>query len=897
MNSSNKSSNINFSSKNNEKFIIFPYDTEQKPTNTRVRLNGNNNNNMYNGNNQFVRRNNFFGFRFSSIIYFMLFLTFILFVAGIVAYVIWISNDPDHHDLKKKQDNQDKDKYLYDNEYISKRRISRNNNRLIKSRTSNIDDSSYKRNTNNDIEFSEPSNCPVGQRPDLSNNEECNSSLFYVKPLNSTVMDTNSNPCTNFYRFACGNFNENKGMDATFKHLYKSNRELLHDIIINLYNEYNNSNSYNGESNNNNNNNRIGMFFSTCLSYNSDKDIGLKSIIFKSLIKMIDEHLETHRDLEIIFGKLQLYNVITPVTLSFEINPLNAGKLIPLINQGGLFDSDLRSIYSNQHLETITSRLRKFYSREAELGFDDKPSEQEIRSEAMKIVKIEKSLIPLMYKTKSSNVVQYVLSSEIQNDILENWKVSPLITSMNKQGFSLENFLIHSKPLNIKSTDEWIRSIQESKLWVHSKSYFSRIVPVLQSHSIDAWKSYLKHSILFELVDDSIPKIDIESHYAYHKSYDSRYSLPWNKPKKFTSISSSSSSSDQTRSDQCVFLTEAYLPVLLDNYFIESGLDQYTIEDVQSITETIKSEFLKEIDRSFNYLSYREKQKITKKMRSIHIQIGEPSSINRDNLIINHESFVENILSIRKYHLITLFNLFHNQFKQDTYNDDHALLNPDLVFDQLTSVVNAFYQHQINTITVNAGILKYPIYSKDQNKIIKYSRLGVILAHEFTHSIDKMGMLFDSNGSINPMLSSQSTIEIDKRYSCFKNMYNKVTNLGNIHDGSKTLNENVADNTGFLVAYNSLFSNDKEFSISLSKRQLVDRKREFYLSYAQLFCESVTKKQEAYMIRTRSHSVSSMRVNNVLMNHKEFRNTWDCPRIPPEITSIISTQKKCSILV
>ena len=254
-------------------------------------------------------------------------------------------------------------------------------------------------------------------------------------------------------------------------------------------------------------------------------------------------------------------------------------------------------------------------------------------------------------------------------------------------------------------------------------------------------------------------------------------------------------------------------------------------------------------------------------------------------------SFTENILSIRKYHLEGISKLF------SIHVERNKPLNPDELFDGLVSIVNAFYQHQLNTVTINAGILQPPIFSSLYDKVSQTARLGVFVAHELVHSIDSVGISFDKHGSINSWLSDESKLQMKKRYRCFENTYSRKTLLGNTHDGSKTLNENVADKTGFSIAYNSLFDDlVPERYQSATQKEVVDQKREFYLAYSQLFCESINRQQEQQMIRTRTHSVSSMRVNNVVMQHKDFKEIWQCPKIPSVIASIISSGENCSIM-
>jgi predicted metalloendopeptidase/nitrogen fixation-related uncharacterized protein len=808
----------------------------------------------------------------SKSLYLLLGIAILISILGIIAFFIWLSKDPDHHkhhdekieDQKYHQENNKPDQdiggYKHYRHGVMVESDEQYHKREREKKTR------IRREEETEEEESTKDACAVGWRP---LNNQCVRNLYWPDPVDQAMQDQKTHPCDNFYQYACGSFVEdsrNLGVDATFKHLYKNNRNLLHDIIVKLVKEKSSEQS------------KISSFYHSCLEHKDNQVIltGKDSQTFQKLIKEIDNGLKSYKDLSRIFGILQLYDTVLPIQLSFELNPVEGKTLIPLIQQGGLFESDKSKISSKEHLSIVQSRMS---------GLSQ--SSLETLKMAKKVVKIEQSLSSIRYETKARNLIEYTTSPQFSHDIVDNWHQT-VDQVMLDQGFNLTNFLIHAKPNDISDT-RWLWSIQHRPIWMYSKSYFMRLGKVITSHSIDAWKCYLKHALLFDLVDDGAPRIDPEAHYAYHRAYDSRYALPWKRPKKFLSTVH-----DPTNKEgECIFITEAYLPVLLDNYFINAELDEDTRESARSIVESVKHKFVEQVSHSMNYLTPHERNIAKDKIESIHFQIGAPDDwpLDRSDLEIVSSSFTENILLIRKYHLEGLFRLFSTHVERNTP------LKVDELFDGLVSVVNAFYQHQLNTVTINAGILQPPVFSRLYDRVAQTARLGVFVGHELTHSIDTIGILFDKEGSINPWLSDESRIEMKKRYRCYENLYSRKTLLGNTHDGSRTVNENVADKTGFEIAYNSLFDESvPERYQSSTQKQLVDQKREFYLAYAQVFCESINRQQEQQMIRRRTHSVSSMRVNNVVMQHEDFKEVWQCPEVPSVVASIISSAKKCSIM-
>lgn len=675
------------------------------------------------------------------------------------------------------------------------------------------------------------------------------------------MQDEDADPCVDFFQYACGSFardQRNQGTDATFRHLYQSNREVLHTIVRRVAEQQEPDES------------RVSAFYHSCVQH---QDHDLRSPTFALLLQRIDA-LQSYAQLPALMGKLQLYDTILPIELSFELDPLRGRRLIPLLQQGGLFVEEPAQLHTAAHADQVAKRMQRLF-----------PKASESAKRAKHVVLIEQSLAAIRYETSASNLIEYVLESDQfeKHDLVDDWSAT-LSDSMTLSGFNLTLFLESARPADY-SERRWLWALHACPLWVRALSYMERFAPLVRTHSLSAWRNYLRHAILFHLVNDGAPRIDPSTHYAYHRSYDARYSLPWQRPRRFLFVDSAAVEAQE----ECVFVTEAYLPVLLDNYFLSAELDADTRTAAAAIAERVRTQFLKLLHDRFRYLTDEERSVAERKLKGVHFQIGAPDKwpLDRSDLRLDPESFSENVLRVRYYHVCATYKLFASHLVEEA----DSKLDPDELFDGLVSVANAFYQHQLNTVTVNAGLLQPPVFSRLYDDVAQMARLGVFLAHELAHSIDRIGANFDADGALRPWLGSTARGEFQARMQCFVNLYDRRTSLGNQHDGVKTLNENVADITGFRVAWDSLFHDDQSASSRYQQSAVVtavDRKREFFLAYAQLYCESLNAKQERQMISRHTHATGSMRVNNVVMQHEEFADTWQC--------STASTRRFCDIL-
>jgi predicted metalloendopeptidase len=622
------------------------------------------------------------------------------------------------------------------------------------------------------------------------------------------------------------------GQDATFKHLYNNNQKIVRDIITSVVLSDPSS--------------KLSVFYNSCLRENVDIVTADSILVEKTLFAMIDNNIKSINDISFMMGVLQKYDTVLPLELSFELDPKNADILVPLLKQGGLFASSPLDIDTQEHFLSIFQRFQKYIR------------DKDARFMAKSVVDIEKSLAAIFSDTAARNIVEYIPVYESSDRIID-WR---RFFSSFDSAFNLTAFFLGARPASIPS-NLWMDSLYQSHLWCHTSLYIKQLSDVIRSHSIASWQNYFKHALLFHLVDDGAPHIDPGSHYAFHREYDSQHSLPWRRIRRFLSITDSPSTN---RSSECIFQTQAYLPVILDNYFVHSELDSLSRASAKDVVEFIRTTFINIIPRlslfrnkGFEVINY-----AIQKIRSTVIHIGTPDSwpIDRSDLILTPSSFYENIIRIRQYHMEQNYKLFVNHIQS------RDPVTPDELFDGLLTVANGVFQHQLNAITLNAGLLRPPIFSRLYDNIAKFARLGYLVAHELAHAIDENGSHFSATGSIYSWYTLDSSVK-----SCLISMYSVTTPRGNSQDGKRTLQENFADTVGFIVAYEAFLSYQTTYGFPVT----VDQQQEFYLAFSQLYCESLSQEEELRVLKSFSHSIGSVRVNSLVSQLSDFSSVWQCP--------------------
>jgi endothelin-converting enzyme/putative endopeptidase len=119
--------------------------------------------------------------------------------------------------------------------------------------------------------------------------------------------------------------------------------------------------------------------------------------------------------------------------------------------------------------------------------------------------------------------------------------------------------------------------------------------------------------------------------------------------------------------------------------------------------------------------------------------------------------------------------------------------------------VNAYYDPQQNNVNFPAGILQPPFFDKRLDDAVNFGGIGAVIGHEMSHGFDDEGRQFDANGNLNDWWTSQDAKAFDERAACLVNQYGNFVAVDDVKlNGKLTLGENTADNGGLRIALMAL---------------------------------------------------------------------------------------------
>jgi predicted metalloendopeptidase len=161
---------------------------------------------------------------------------------------------------------------------------------------------------------------------------------------------------------------------------------------------------------------------------------------------------------------------------------------------------------------------------------------------------------------------------------------------------------------------------------------------------------------------------------------------------------------------------------------------------------------------------------------------------------------------------------------------------------------------------------------------VNYGAIGVVIGHELTHGFDDEGRQFDASGNLRDWWQKQDAEKFNKLADCFVNEYGAFSPVKGIElNGKLTLGENTADNGGIRLAYLALLADLARKSVPLSEKEDgYTQPQQFFLGFAQVWCENVTPEQARLWAETDPHSPGRFRANGVVSNLPQFDEAFGC---------------------
>jgi putative endopeptidase len=636
-----------------------------------------------------------------------------------------------------------------------------------------------------------------------------------------TAVDKKADPCSDFYQYACGNWKKNNPMPpdqvrwGQFDELRERNNWLLYRELETAANPSVKRTALEQ---------KYGDFYAACMNTQLVDQKGVAAL--EPALATISA-LSDKKQLAALLATLEIPHGVSGL-FGFSVgqDQKDSTRQIAQAGQGGLSLPD-RDYYLLQNprqqkiRDEYVAHMRKMF----ELAGD---TPEKAAGEAQSVMAIETAL------------AQGSMSRTDLRDPAKRYHIMTLV-ELGKLTPSFDwPAYLHG-----------IRMGSFETLDVMTPDFFTAMNGLIDSQSLDAWKSYLRWR-------------------ALHGA------APW-MSQAFVDANFDFFSGDllgqkeiAPRWKRCTRATDEMLGEAVGQDWVKTYFSPEKKENMVKLVTALEAALAQDIQQ-LPWMSEATRKNAEDKLALIRLKIGYPEHWrDYSTLEIKRDDLLGNVARATVY--------------EDRHNLDKLGKPVDETEWHMTPpTVNAYYSQSMNDINFPAGILQPPFYDFSKDPAVNFGGIGVVIGHEMTHGFDDQGSKFDGHGNVREWQSPADRQAFTERTDCEVKEYgNFEVAPGQKLNGSLTLGENTADNGGLRLAYSALMATlAQEPGVAAKELDGYTPAQRYFLAFGQVWCEDVREEAARSRALTDPHSSGEWRVNGSVQNFEEFGRAFNCKKGAP----------------
>lgn len=311
---------------------------------------------------------------------------------------------------------------------------------------------------------------------------------------------------------------------------------------------------------------------------------------------------------------------------------------------------------------------------------------------------------------------------------------------------------------------------------------------------------------------------------------------------------------DQSAERKALECNESLLPQTYGRVYAAKYFDDQRRSQINGYLQLIMQQYKQKLNR-LDWMSEATKQQAIKKLDHMDIHVGAPMA---------WPEYVDSCQAVRPEAGGSLIDNVVELQKLMAHADMAKIGQPvrrDLWEGMTPQTVNAYYEPQNNSINFPAAILQAPFFDSKADQATNLGGIGMVMAHEITHSFDSSGAQYDEQGRLHNWWTDQDYAEFKKRQAGIIKFYDQyVLTDGTRVNGTQTLTENIAD-LGALSCLTDIVGHDKE------------KLRRMYTNYAVTWQSKLSPVFLSYVFAD-VHSLPYVRVDAVLSSTDGFYEAY-----------------------
>ena len=626
-------------------------------------------------------------------------------------------------------------------------------------------------------------------------------------------IDKSTEPCTDFYQYACGNWLKNSEIPAdqsewiSFNEIYERNLVTLRGILEKAAVDGPGRSPVEQ---------KVGDYYSACVDEKAADAKGLDPLKPEldriAAVKDKGALMEAIARVQLV-GPNPLFNFYSSSDLH------NADMVIAYIDQGGLTLPD-RDYYVKDDAAKVEMRKHLIdYVTQMFILAGQTP--QQAADAAQTVLRIETALAEAsMDRTlrRDPKVRDHKLGRDEAVALAPNFSLNRYFSAMGAPAFS---------ELNVSNPD-----------------FFKQVNAVIESEPLEAWKTYVNWHLLNAAAPWlSKPFVDTNFKMQQYLTGQARIQERWKR---------------------CVDATDGALGEALGQKYVEQTFGADGKQRMLKMVDALEKALDQDI-KGLPWMSDDTKKQAKIKLEAIRNKIGYPE-VWRDysTLTIQRGDLIGNFLRANEFESRRQIAKIGKPLDRNEWG-----MTPP--------TVNAYYSGSRNEIVFPAGILQPPFFDKSMDDAINFGAIGSVIGHELTHGFDDQGRKFDPEGNLRDWWTEADGKEFEKRASCIADEYSGFTAIDDLKlNGRLTLGENTADNGGARIALMALKEMLAETGKSDQKIDGYTPEQRYFLGFGRAWCDQRRPEYSRTLVSVDSHSPGRFRVNGVVQNMPEFQQAWGC---------------------
>ena len=307
---------------------------------------------------------------------------------------------------------------------------------------------------------------------------------------------------------------------------------------------------------------------------------------------------------------------------------------------------------------------------------------------------------------------------------------------------------------------------------------------------------------------------------------------------------------NQPRWKRAVNSVNGMLGELVGEMYVEKYFPAAAKERMVKLVKNLQTALGERIDAQ-EWRSDSTKIRAHEKLATFHVKVGYPDKWkDYSKLEIKNDSYWANVCRASEWGFNDMYSRIGKPVDKDEW-----LMTPQ--------TVNAYYNPSTNEICFPAAILQPPFFNMEADDAANYGAIGVVIGHEMTHGFDDQGRQFDKDGNLTDWWAPGDADRFKERAQVMVDFFNKIEVLPGLQaNGELTLGENLADHGGLNVAYLAFQNATKDAPLGVVDGFTPEQR--FFLAYATLWAGNIRDEQIRVYTKSDPHSLGKWRVNGAL---------------------------------